>query len=149
MYLEVRFKSRAWIDLLRILTVKAEGCKVPGVPVCFCLRGGSSGLQGQWHFQWIYCSAIFRLIIYIIRYFINNYRNWGRISIRCCIYKRHTIPVMCFFSVNPCLFDFRAHEYLWKNWPRYKSPHCIYIMILQNVPISLCFKGLLCEKWVC
>ena len=28
----------------------------------------------------------------IVRYFINNYRNWGRISIICWIYKRHTIP---------------------------------------------------------
>ena len=28
----------------------------------------------------------------IVRYLINNYRNWGRISIRCCSHKRHTIP---------------------------------------------------------
>ena len=28
----------------------------------------------------------------IIRYYMNNYRNCGRISIRCCIYKRHLIP---------------------------------------------------------
>ena len=28
----------------------------------------------------------------VVRYFINNYRNWGRISIRCWIYKRHHIP---------------------------------------------------------
>ena len=28
----------------------------------------------------------------IARYYINNYRNWGRISIRRWIYKRHTIP---------------------------------------------------------
>ena len=28
----------------------------------------------------------------IVRYFMNNYRNWGRISIRCWIHKRHPIP---------------------------------------------------------
>ena len=28
----------------------------------------------------------------IIRYYINNYTNWGRISIRCWIHKRHPIP---------------------------------------------------------
>ena len=27
-----------------------------------------------------------------VRYFINKYRNWCRISIRCWIHKRHTIP---------------------------------------------------------
>ena len=26
-----------------------------------------------------------------VRYFTNNYRNWGRISIRCWMHKRHTI----------------------------------------------------------
>ena len=25
----------------------------------------------------------------IVRYYVNNYRNWGRVSIRCWIYKRH------------------------------------------------------------
>ena len=29
----------------------------------------------------------------IVRYFMNDYRNWGRISIRCWIHKRHTIPL--------------------------------------------------------
>ena len=28
----------------------------------------------------------------IVRCYINNYRNWGRISIRCWIHKRHPIP---------------------------------------------------------
>ena len=28
----------------------------------------------------------------IARYYINNYRNWSRISIRCWIHKRHPIP---------------------------------------------------------
>ena len=28
----------------------------------------------------------------IVRFYINNYRNWGRISIRCWIHKRHPIP---------------------------------------------------------
>ena len=28
----------------------------------------------------------------IVRYYINNYRNWGRILIRCWIHKRYPIP---------------------------------------------------------
>ena len=28
----------------------------------------------------------------IVRYYINNYRNWGRISVRCWMHKRHPIP---------------------------------------------------------
>ena len=51
----------------------------------------------------------------VVRYYINNYRNRGRISIRCWIHKRHSIPrpngrAMC------CL--------LWifvRNWPRYNG----------------------------
>ena len=27
----------------------------------------------------------------IVRYYVNNYRNWGRISIRCWVHKRHPI----------------------------------------------------------
>ena len=50
----------------------------------------------------LYSTAIHRELIIqssavimrsnIVRYFINNYRNWGRISIRCCSPKRHNIP---------------------------------------------------------
>ena len=28
----------------------------------------------------------------IVRYYVRNYRNWGRISMRCWIHKRHPIP---------------------------------------------------------
>ena len=28
----------------------------------------------------------------IVRYHLDNYRNWGRISIKCWIHKRHPIP---------------------------------------------------------
>ena len=28
----------------------------------------------------------------IAKYYINNYRNWGRVSIRCWVHKRHPIP---------------------------------------------------------
>ena len=40
----------------------------------------------------------------IIRYYINNYRNWCRISIRCWIHI-DLWGVLC--------------EYLWEKWPRY------------------------------
>ena len=43
----------------------------------------------------------------IVRYYINNYRNWGRLSIKCWIYKRHPIPrpngrAMGWLFVNIC-----------------------------------------------
>ena len=45
----------------------------------------------------------------IVRYYINNYRNWSRISVRCLIHKRLGAlwGVFC--------------EYLWENWPRYNG----------------------------
>ena len=39
----------------------------------------------------IQMTAVIRRSI-IVRYYINNYRNWGRISIRCWIHKRHPMP---------------------------------------------------------
>ena len=50
------------------------------------------------------------------KYCINNCSNWGRISIRCWIHKRHAIPhpngraMVCLL-----LFLF------WENWPRYNG----------------------------
>ena len=40
---------------------------------------------------WIQSSAVITRSNFV-RYFINNYRTWCRISIRCWIHKRHTIP---------------------------------------------------------
>ena len=48
----------------------------------------------------------------IVRYHIYNYRNWGKISTRCWIYKRHPIP-----RPNGRVFP----EYLCENWPRYNG----------------------------
>ena len=42
----------------------------------------------------------------IVKYYINDYRNWGKISIKCWIYKRHPIP---------------RPEYLWENWLHHNS----------------------------
>ena len=61
----------------------------------------------------------------IVIYYINNYRNRGRISIRCWIHKwlpitrpnRRTMVYYC--------------EYLWENWPRLTAPHCITHVMLN------------------
>ena len=57
----------------------------------------------------------------VIEYYINDYRNWGRISIRCWIHKRLPIPhpngVFC------------GYIYLWENWQRYNST-----VLYQNWP---------------
>ena len=71
------------------------------------------GEQSRWpfFFSWVIFMklanklyiylALFHMIIQssaivaqssIARYYINDYRNWGRISIRCWTYKRHPIP---------------------------------------------------------
>ena len=45
--------------------------------------------------HYIQSSAVISAVIMrsnIVSYYINNYRNWGRISIRCWIHKRHPIP---------------------------------------------------------
>ena len=46
----------------------------------------------------------------IVRYYINHYRNWGGISMRCWIHKRHDIP-----HPNELVFC----EYKWENWLHY------------------------------
>ena len=56
----------------------------------------------------------------IVGYFIDNYRHWSRISIRCWIHKSHTITgelwgVFC--------------EYLWQNWPRYNGT-ALYLYLI-------------------
>ena len=51
----------------------------------------------------------------IVRYYINNYRNWARISIRCWIHKRHPITRPNGRAME-CLL-----ENLWENWPRFND----------------------------
>ena len=48
--------------------------------------------------------------------YINNYRSWGRISIRCWIHKRHHIP-----RPNGRAMGCLVPEYLWENWSRYNG----------------------------
>ena len=61
----------------------------------------------------------------IVKYYINNYRNWGRISIRCWTQKKTAIPrphgramgVFC--------------EYLWENVPHYNDT-ALYVVITRS-----------------
>ena len=43
---------------------------------------------------WTWCIHLSGIITWsnIVRYYVNNYKNWGRISIRCWIHIRHPIP---------------------------------------------------------
>ena len=54
----------------------------------------------------------------LVRYHINDYRNWGRISITCWIHKRHPIPrpisVFC--------------ECVWENWLRYNGSTLLFAL---------------------
>ena len=43
----------------------------------------------------------------IVKYYIHNYRTWGRISIRCWIPNGRAMGCFC--------------GYLWENWPRYNG----------------------------
>ena len=58
----------------------------------------------------------------VVRYFINNYRNWGRISIRRWIYKRHTIPchnrwaMGCFLWIYVHVFIRKKTHYNGTAW---------------------------------
>ena len=56
----------------------------------------------------------------IVRYYINDYRNWGRISIRCWIHKRDPIP--CLTGELWGVFC----EYLWENWQHYNGTAMYY-----------------------
>ena len=56
-------------------------------------------------------------------------RNWGRISIRCWIYKRYPIP-----NPNGWAMGFFC-EYLWENWLGYKGT------ALKAVKINLLWSG--------
>ena len=51
----------------------------------------------------------------IARYYINNCRNWYRISIRCWIHIRHP-----YISLTSELWGVFC-EYLWENWQRYNG----------------------------
>ena len=59
----------------------------------------------------------------ILRYYINNCRNWGRISIRCWIHKRHPIPRPNGQAMG-CL--------LWENWPFYNIPALYFDVLISS-----------------
>ena len=71
----------------------------------------------------LYSTAIHRVFIIqssaviarsnIVRHFINIYRNWDRISIRCC---RDTT----YLAITGELWGVFC-EYLWEKWPRYNG----------------------------
>ena len=71
----------------------------------------------------------------ILRYYINNYGNWGIISIRCWIHKRHSIPHPNGRDMGWGVFC----EYLWENWPCYNgtalystNPKTIYCSVRKQ-----------------
>ena len=69
----------------------------------------------------------------IVRYYINNYRNRGRISIRCCMHKRHPIPHHNGWAMGV------FYEYLWENWPRYNGTALYFTptMVIVCLPLVL------------
>ena len=64
----------------------------------------------------------------IVRYYINNYRNWGRILIRCWIHKRHFIPRPNGLAMG-CLFV----NICGKIDLIIRAPHCICICVNANM----------------
>ena len=56
----------------------------------------------------------------IVRYYINNYRNWGRISIRCLIHKDNS-----YIALNGELWGVFC-EYFWENWPNFNGTALYY-----------------------
>ena len=62
----------------------------------------------------------------IIRYYINNYRNWGRISTRYWIHRRHTIPRPNGWAVECLLWIF-----LEKVDRIITASHCNFFQITQ------------------
>ena len=63
----------------------------------------------------------------IVRYYINNYRNWGRISIRCWVHKN--IPYLTLTGELWGVFC----EYLWENWQHHNRT------ILYQFSARLCY----------
>ena len=51
----------------------------------------------------------------IVRYYIDNYKSWVGISIRCWIHKYHPIPRPKGWAMG-CFCD-----YSWEKWPRYNG----------------------------
>ena len=60
----------------------------------------------------------------IVRYYINDYRNWGRISTRCWIHKKNT----AYLTLTGELWGVFC-KYLWENWPRYNGTALYYQMV--------------------
>ena len=62
----------------------------------------------------------------IVRYCINNHRNWGRVSIRCWVHKRHPIPRPNSRAMGSCFY------YLLEKWPCYNGT-VLYIISGANL----------------
>ena len=102
-------KNRIYFSVFKNVFSKTEVTLLSAVWPCFVIV------------QWSAVITRFN----IVRYYINNYRNWGRISIRCWTLKRHAIP--------------RPHErvigvfceYLWENLPHYNGT-ALYVVITRS-----------------
>ena len=72
-------------------TIRALSCFVLSWHLLFCpYQSGMSYWHGRNDMNVQSSAVITRSNI--VRYYINNHRGWGRISIRCWIHKRHPIP---------------------------------------------------------
>ena len=63
----------------------------------------------------------------IVRYYMNNYKNWGRISSRCWIYKRHPIPRPNGRAMGCILWVY----FVRKNDRVITALHCIFISVFS------------------
>ena len=87
----------------------------------------------QFTFSWSYTTESNAVITRstIVRYYIDNYRNWARISTRCWSTRDHLCPAL---TVE--LWDVFC-EYLWENWPCYNST-AVYLPL--NDPTKNAFR---------
>ena len=71
----------------------------------------------------------------IVRYCINNCRNWGRISIRCWIHKRHPIPLTLTGKLRGVFC-----EYLWENRLHYNGTTLYFGSDIYHSMLSICLQ---------
>ena len=68
----------------------------------------------------------------VVQYCIKDYRNWGRIAIKCGIHKRHPISHPRGQAMGCLLWIFQVQD----NWPHYNStPLYIYVISLSECDI--------------
>ena len=73
-----------------------------------------------------------------VRYYINNYRTWAKISIRYWIHKRHPIHRPNGWAMG-CL--------LWENWPRYNGTTLYQVIQVKLVSSSVITVQLFRVLW--